>query len=166
MAADLGYMNGPIAGMSLTTEPGNRPWELPPQMPTVEEAIEYYTKQILSEVDNHDSVLEILETGLPVRNAANILQKNSVMNGVHTLDVGLLVLPVIEELIMTVADIYDVKYIYSVEEVARATTISSRQAKLLLKEVQEGKNKPAMAKEEKPAGPSGLMAKPTKATGE
>jgi hypothetical protein len=90
------------------------------------------------------------------------------MNGVHTIDVGILVTPIIEELLMTVADMYDVRYIPSVEALTQASTISSRQAKLLLKEVQESQKKkseePAMEEVEQPRG---LMAKPTtKATGE
>ena len=169
MAAEMAFLNAPIPGESLTTEPGNRPWENPPQLPSVEEAIEYYTQRILGEVENHDSVLELLETGLPVANAASILNKSSVMNGVHTIDVGILVTPVIEELLMTVADMYDVRYIPSVEALTQASTISSRQAKLLLKEVQNSKKKKSEEPEmmEEVEQPKGLMAKPTtKATGE
>lgn len=164
----MAFLNGPIPGESLTTEPGNRPWENPPQLSTVEEAIEYYTQRILGEVDNHDSVLDMLETGLPVTNAASILNKASVMNGVHTIDVGILVTPIIEELLMTVADIYNVRYIPSVDDLTEATTISSRQAKLLLKEVTDSKNAPVEEEAaEESEQPRGLMAKPTtKATGE
>ena len=162
----MAFLNAPIPGESLTTEPGNRPWENPPQLPTVEEAIEYYTKRILGDTENHESVLDMLETGLPVANAASILNKTSVMNGVHTIDVGILVTPIIEELLMTVADIYNVRYVTSVEDLAKATTISPRQAKMLLDEVQSSKNKPAKQAAEEVDQPRGLMAKPTKATGE
>lgn len=166
MAAEMAFLNAPIPGESLTTEPGNRPWENPPQLPTVEEAIEYYTKRILGDTENHESVLDMLETGLPVANAASILNKTSVMNGVHTIDVGILVTPIIEELLMTVADIYNVRYVTSVEDLAKATTISPRQAKMLLDEVKTSKNKPAEQPAEQVDQPRGLMAKPTKATGE
>ena len=43
-------IDAPIAGQSLTTEPGNRPWENPPQYTTVEEALEYYIHKL--EEDN------------------------------------------------------------------------------------------------------------------
>lgn len=162
----MAFLNAPIPGESLTTEPRNRPWENPPQLATVEDAIEYYTQRILADIDNHESVLDILETGLPVENAASILLKTSVMDGVHTIDVGILVAPVIEELIMTVADMYNVKYIPSVADVVKATTISSRQAKLLLKEVKDSKNNPTPEATPEPEVSRGLMAKPTKVTGE
>ena len=42
MAEEL--FDAPIPGMSLTHELGDRPWQTPAQFPTVDEAIEYYTK--------------------------------------------------------------------------------------------------------------------------
>jgi hypothetical protein len=165
MAADTAYLNRPISGMSLTTEPGNRPWEKPPQLVTVEDAIEYYTKRIL-DPETHDNTLDVLETGLPVANLANILTKTSVMNGVHTIDVGVLVTPVIEELIKVVADIHGVPFIPSFEELVKKNTISSREAKKIVREVSMAKNKPAEAPAQESVEPKGLMAKPTKAMGE
>ena len=166
MAAKLeaGFINGPIPGMSLTTELGNRPWEKPPELVTVEDAIEYYTKRILKDTDSHEAVLDMLSTKLPVDSAANILNKTSVMNGMHTIDVGILVLPVIEELIMTVADIYNVKYITSTADLVKATTISGREAMSVVEELGK-KPTPKVTKTETPKS-KGLMAKPTKGTGE
>jgi hypothetical protein len=159
MAADTGYLNAPVAGMSLTAEPGSRPWENPPSLVTVEDAMEYYASKILGNKDAHDQLLDTIELGIPVSNIASILQKTSVMNGIHTLDVGLLVLPVIEELIMAVADMNGVSYIPSVEAVARATTVSPREAR---KAMEKAKMKPAEPTPE-PEKPKGLMTKPTKA---
>ena len=104
MPADAAFINAPIPGMSLTSEPGNRPWENPPSLVTVEDAMEFYTRRILGTPENYDQVLDIIESGLPIRNVANILMKTSIMEGYHTIDVGILVLPVIEELLMAVAD--------------------------------------------------------------
>jgi hypothetical protein len=157
MAADPRYLNAPVPGMSLTTEPGNRPWENPPSMTTVEEAIEFYTKRILNE-ENHDDLLDIVELGLPVRNIANMMQTTSVMNGRHTLDVGFLVLPVIEELIMTVADINGVEYKTSIEDVIKKNSVSRREARKVAMEVFKKKQEPKQ--EEQPTEePKGLMAK-------
>ena len=157
MAADPRYLNAPVPGMSLTTEPGNRPWENPPSMTTVEEAIEFYTKRILNE-ENHDDLLDIVELGLPVRNIANMMQTTSVMKGRHTLDVGFLVLPVIEELIMTVADINGVEYKTSVEDVIKKNSVSRREARKVAMEVFKKKQEPKQ--EEQPTEePKGLMAK-------
>lgn len=159
-----GSFNAPIPGMSLTTEPGDRPWESPPSMNTVEEAIEYYTDKILKNVETHEDVLDVLERGIPVRNFANMLNTTSVMDGKHSLDVGILVMPVIEELLMTVADMYDVRYLPSMEEVMKLKTVHPRQARLAMNEVKAKSKEPVEETVESVATPpqTGLMSRPMK----
>ena len=157
MPADAAFVNAPIPGMSLTSEPGNRPWENPPNLVSVEDAMEFYTKRILGTPENYDQVLDILESGLPVRNVANILMKTSVMEGNHTIDVGILVLPVIEELLMAVADMHNSEYTESIDSLFKENVVSRRQARLA---VQELKKERAQSKVEPTEQPKGLMAKP------
>jgi len=157
MPADAGYINAPIPGMSLTTEPGNRPWENPPNLVSIEDAMEFYTKRILGTPENHDQVLDLIESSLPIRNIANILMKTSVMEGYHTIDVGILVLPVIEELLMSIADIHDVTYVETIDDVFKENTTSRRQARLAVQEMQKSKATPVVKTIEQPKG---LMAKP------
>jgi hypothetical protein len=157
MPADAGYINAPIPGMSLTTEPGNRPWENPPNLVSIEDAMEFYTKRILGTPENHDQVLDLIESSLPIRNIANILMKTSVMEGYHTIDVGILVLPVIEELLMSIADIHDVTYVETIDNVFKENTTSRRQARLAVQEMQKSKATPVVKTIEQPKG---LMAKP------
>jgi hypothetical protein len=161
MAANMSALNAPVPGMSLTTEPGNRPWETPPSMSTVEEAIEFYTQRILGNEDAHDDLLEVMEAGIPIRNLANIINKASVMEGKHTLDVGFLVLPVIEELLMAVADTYGARYITSVEDMAKEKLVSPRQARLAMEELNKSKAVESETGEDMEVPMSkGLMARP------
>jgi hypothetical protein len=163
MPADASYINAPVPGMSLTTEPGNRPWESPPNLSTVEDAMEFYTKRILGTPENHEEVLNIVESGLPVRNIASILQKTSVMQGIHSIDVGILVLPVIEELIMAVADMHGSTYVENITDILKENISSQREAKLAVQEMLASKNrKTEMPVQEQPKKPTGLMAKPMK----
>jgi hypothetical protein len=157
MPADAGYINAPVPGMSLTSEPGNRPWENPPNLVSVEDAMEFYTRRILGTPDNYDQVLDIIESGLPIRNVANILMKTSVMEGYHTIDVGILVLPVIEELLMSVADMHDVEYVETIDQVFKENVVSRRQARLAVAELKKEKQQPVQETVEQPKG---LMAKP------
>ena len=60
MPADAAFVNAPIPGMSLTSEPGNRPWENPSNLVSIEDAMEFYTKRILGTPENYDQVLDIL----------------------------------------------------------------------------------------------------------
>lgn len=166
MAADAGFINAPIPGMSLTTELGNRPWENPPLLVTVEDALEFYANKLISDMDNHDSILEMLEMRLPVRNVANILQKMSVMEGYHTIDVGILVTPAIEEMIMAVADLHGVKYAESMDQLMEGFTVNPRAARLAMKDLEKMIAEPPetemLPTEEPPAEALGLMARPQK----
>ncbi len=106
-----------------------------------------------------NDLLDIVEIGLPIRNSANMMQTTSVMKGRHTLDVGFLVLPVIEELIMTVADINGVAYKTSVEDVIKKNSVSRREARKVAMEVFKKKQEPKKEEEQPAEEPKGLMAK-------
>jgi|TARA_R100000455_G_C6240068_1_gene99228 hypothetical protein len=102
-------LDGPIAGQSLTAEINGRPWLNPPQQVTVDDAIEYYLDRMSSE-EFTDQLVDVLEMGVPVTTLANTLQLGSVMEGVHSVDTGMLVMPFIMEMIMLVGDSSGVKY--------------------------------------------------------
>ena len=83
-------LDGPIAGQSLTAEINGRPWLNPPQgLNTVDEAIEYYLDRMSTE-EFTDQLVDVLEMGVPVTTLANTIQLGSVMDGVHSVDVGML----------------------------------------------------------------------------
>jgi hypothetical protein len=168
-------IDAPIAGQSLTSELGNRPWENPPQYTTVEEALEYYIPRIM-EPSLRNDMLNVLEMGVPITTFANALQMGAVMQGKHTIDVGVLVLPVLIETIAYVADMEGVEYNTGTEMELEDNTFSESNIALAKKRIQERmakeKNKPAMKKEmpveedmgeedmmEAPAPMGGLMAR-------
>ena len=98
--ADLpeALIDAPIAGQSLTSEVGGWPWEQPPQYSTVEEALEFYLPR-LTEPTLQNDLMNVIEMGLPLTTIANALQQGAVMQGTHSLDVGILVMPVIMEML-------------------------------------------------------------------
>ena len=102
-------LDGPIAGQSLTAEINGRPWLNPPQKVSVDDAIEYYLDRMSSE-EFTDQLVDVLEMGVPVTTLANTIQLGSVMDGVHSVDTGMLVMPFIMEMIMLVGDSSGVKY--------------------------------------------------------
>jgi len=102
-------LDGPIAGQSLTAEINGRPWLNPPQQVTVDDAIEYYLDRMSSE-EFTDQLVDVLEMGVPVTTLANTIQLGSVMDGVHSVDTGMLVMPFIMEMIMLVGDSSGIKY--------------------------------------------------------
>ena len=90
-------IDAPIAGQSLTAELGGRPWQQPPQYSTVEEALNYYVER-LTHPDMQEELMSTIELGAPLTVVANAIQAAGVMEGKHTLDVGMLRIPVLVEL--------------------------------------------------------------------
>jgi len=102
-------LDAPIAGQSLTGEPGAYPWEQPPKLNTVDEAVEHYIpmfneKEILSGILSH------IEAGIALTTMADLISKGGVMSGLHSIDVGMMVTPVLVEMMITAADAADIEY--------------------------------------------------------
>lgn len=147
-------IDAPIAGQSLTSELGNRPWENPPQYTTVEEALDFYIPRIMEPTLRND-MLNVLEMGVPITTFANALQMSAVMQGKHSIDVGVLALPVIIEAIAYVADAEGIEYKMGTEIEDEDNTFSASNIALAKKRIKERmakeKNMPKPAiKEEVP----------------
>lgn len=99
----------PIPGMALTHELGARPWQTPPEMSTFEEGLDFYVSRIV-EPKNAARLLDIIETGIPLTAIAETLTLGGAMQGLHTIDVAVLVNPVLVELMEGLAKNADVKY--------------------------------------------------------
>jgi hypothetical protein len=137
---DPGNLSGPIPGMSLTTEPGNRPWENPPQFVTLEEAVQFYSEKLL-DPEKQDAIAETLELGISVESISDMLTTSAVMDGYHTIDISMLVTPVVNELIRYVGDVSGVEYVYSYEAKAKEQAISRSEARKIVEEVSAEMNK-------------------------
>ena len=104
----------PVPGMGMTHEVGARPWQQPAQYTEIDDVAQFYLAKMEDEAFN-DNVLNLLETKMPVTMIANALQTTGVMNGVHTIDVGMLTLPIIMEMIMFLADSEGIDYVSGTE---------------------------------------------------
>lgn len=98
-----------IPGQSLTAELGSRPWQQPAQYTTVEAALDYYIPRLQTD-EVTSQLLDVMEMGIPVTTIANTMQLGGVMEGKHSVDVGMLILPVLVEIIMLIGDTAKVKY--------------------------------------------------------
>lgn len=153
--ADLNpFLTAPIPGMSLTVEPGSVPWEQPPQYVTIDEVASFYSEKL----DNPEAIFElmsILERGIPILTIVNTMIKTSIMKGYHTVDTGFLVTPIIVEIIKTLAELNDVKYKVSAEDVAKEKSVNPAIIKQLIAEAKQKVEKSPEAVVER----KGLMAK-------
>jgi len=129
--------NAPIPGQSLTSELGSRPWQQPAQYTTVEDALDYYIPRIDSD-EVSEQLINVLEMGIPVTTIANTMQLGGVMEGKHSVDVGMLILPVLVELIMLIGDAAKVDYVSGLEKEER---LDSSLIDLAVTQFNEQKNK-------------------------
>jgi hypothetical protein len=109
------FLDGPIPGQSLTPELGNRPWQNPPQYNTVEEALEYYIPRLV-DPQIAPQLIDTMEMGIPLTTIANAMQIGGAMQGYHTIDVGILVMPVLIEMMAYLAEQAGVKYTVGTED--------------------------------------------------
>ena len=168
MESREGMFEAPIAGMSLTSELGATPWQHPPQYNTVEEALDYYAPRILNP-DVKQDLLNVMETGIPLTTIAQALQMGGVMEGKHTIDVGILVTPVLVEMLAYLADTENAEYKSGLEPRKRKDDISDteislamRKASQKMEEVEEEKQEEPEEPKDEPleeAEPKGLMAR-------
>lgn len=89
-----GPFDRPIPGESLTTEPRNNPWEQPPEMADVKDVAMYYLERLNND-DIIDDFAALCQAGVSLAPIVESTYLQGVMRGLHTLDAGLVVAPII-----------------------------------------------------------------------
>jgi hypothetical protein len=67
-------------------------------------------------------LIDVLRMDVPVTVISDTIIQSSVMEGVHTIDVGVLVAPILVEFIMLIGDSEGVEYITGLDEDAQGPT--------------------------------------------
>ena len=156
----------PIPGMGMTFEVGSRPWQTPPELTTVEQATDYYVERMNTDAFK-GQLVDVIEMGVPLATLANTIQLASVMEGIHSVDVGIVMIPIIVELLITIADSQGAKYQTGMEgmENERATApnriISDIMRERNMKEEEMPMEEPQEMAQEEQMQPMGLMARRT-----
>ena len=141
----------PIPGQSLTTEPGARPWEKPARFVEPEEAMSYYLDRFSSNPERTGEMLSILEAGFPVKNLVDGMTMAGVMEGLHSIDLAIILSPALFAFITSIADSANIEYKTGLTPnrdqqpvdntlLARAKEETDPQAEELVKQVQEDEN--------------------------
>ena len=101
--------------------------------------------------------------GVPVTSIANSIQLANVMEGKHTVDVGMLIVPLLMELIMMLGDSAGIEYETGLENPDKNKTRDSQLAKYAMKykkTLKEVDTKEMVeSPKEKDSQPTGLMAR-------
>lgn len=101
--------NVPIPGESLTREPRNPPYERPPELVDPEDALIHHIDKLTDE-RRMGGVVLLLENGLDIRTVTEGLLRKGVFDGIHNIDVSLIIGPAVHEYIKTTADMIGVEY--------------------------------------------------------
>ena len=100
--------DAPIPGQSLTSEPKLYPWENPPQFDDPKDVIEFYIKNLAAQ-EVMDDIFIALDEGFPLNILVKSILSTGVMEGIHTVDVSLIVAPVLHEYILGAARLENIK---------------------------------------------------------
>ena len=106
--------DSPVPGQAMTAELGSRPWQTPSQYKTIDEVIDYYTTR-MSNDEFIDQLSDILKMEIPLTTIAHTMQMTGVMEGLHNADLGIMVSPVLMEMMMLVGDSNNIDYVTGLE---------------------------------------------------
>lgn len=150
----------PVApGISWTAPEKSRPWQQPPQLVNIGDVVKKYMDGF-SDLEVMSNAFDAIETKVPLSVLAQSIMLHHVNEGVHTIDMGILVMPVIIELLVTFAELSDVDYTVFPDEIEKQNIIPLGIAKLAMKKSLESMEKTVeQVQETKPAG---LMARKQK----
>jgi len=159
-------LDAPIPGQSLTAPLGDRPWQRPPRFPTAEQALNFYVDRLTSDRENGE-LMDLLELGVPIDSLVDTLQLGGVMEGLHSVDVGIIITPALAELVEQMAKSTDTEYTLTSEEIEETLPTKSEVA-LGIKHLKDNNMGSLIKEEEKEVideepveekQPRGLMAR-------
>ena len=144
----------PVPGQSLTDEPGNYPWEHPPQYVTTDGAADHLWNR-MSEPEFAEQIIAMLDAGVPVEAIARTVLFGGFLKGKFSPDVAFVIAEPVMKMIATIgviAGIKDIKMsmsdITNKKEVRSAVRLNV-EAEKVAKDIQEEvKQKGLMAKPE------------------
>lgn len=132
--------NAPIPGESLTTEPKSMPYERPPEIADPIEALDKHIES-LSREEAMEDALFFLEMGVPLTNLTEGILRSAVMEGIHSVDVSLIIAPVVHEFIRKHAIAADIDFTEGFDDQEQNEAIryerDSLRAKNMLRQLRE-----------------------------
>ena len=116
----------------------------------------------------YEGIVDTMELGVPLTTMADTLQTGGVMQGLHTIDVGMLAIPVIIEMLAYIAEDAGIEYTMGTDKRIDDDKISDVKIALAMKKMREKLPEAIDEREEEPEvmedtpvepAPSGLMAR-------
>lgn len=148
-------------GVSWTAPPKGRPWVTPPRAVSVAAVAKGYIDS-LGQAEAANDILDALETGVPLDVIAETFMLAGVSKGHHTLDAGILVMPVIIEVLKSIADFNDIETVKFTQDLEKGANIHPRVLREFAKRASEASTEPVTEEEEATPAVAGLMARKSK----
>jgi len=146
----------PIPGQSLTDEPGNYPWEHPPQYVTTDGAADHLWNR-MSEPEFAEQIIAMLDAGVPVEAIGRTVLFGGFLKGKFSPDVAFIIAEPVMKMIATIGVVAGVKdIVMSMDDITNKREIKSA-VKLKAEAERVGKELQEEVKQK------GLMAKPEEA---
>ena len=144
----------PVPGQSLTDEPGNYPWEHPPQYVTTDGAADHLWNR-MSEPEFAEQIIAMLDAGVPVEAIGRTVLFGGFLKGKFSPDVAFIIAEPVMKMIATIgviAGVEDIKMsmddITNKKEVRSAVRLNVEAEKVAKDIKGEIKQKGLMAKPE------------------
>jgi hypothetical protein len=99
----------PIPGQSLTSEPKGQAYERPPETVSPKEALEIHIENLSTEEAIED-ITHFISMGLDVKSLTEAILRSAVAEGIHSIDISLIIAPVLHEFIKGRLDALGLEY--------------------------------------------------------
>jgi hypothetical protein len=116
----------PIPGQSLVREPGNAPYEQPPEIVNAEQALMGHINYF-NDADVMEKVIAAIDFGFDVETLVEGYLRSVVLEGVHTIDVSLAVKKPLMEFIAKILDAVGVPYSMVEQDLSEEVDASLRE---------------------------------------
>jgi hypothetical protein len=100
-------IQGPIPGQSLTDLPKNAPWEKPSEIAEVGDVVKHYIER-LADDDIMDDLTVVFKLGGDLKTITETIMMTGSMNGVHTVEAGMLAGPIVAKFIKIAMESYGI----------------------------------------------------------
>ena len=100
-------IQGPIPGQSLTDLPKNAPWEKPSEIAEVGDVVKHYVER-LADDDIMDDLTVVFKLGGDLKTITETIMMTGSMNGVHTVEAGMLAGPIVAKFIKIAMESYGI----------------------------------------------------------
>ena len=105
----MAQFDRPVAGQSLTAPPKGAAYERPPEITSPEKAFEAHIKNV-SRGEAIEDVIFLTSQGLDIKSLTEGLLRSAVAEGIHSIDISLILAPILHEFIKGRLDVLDVTY--------------------------------------------------------